>query len=60
MKYKQKIEITLERRDDGGLRIYSDDVPGLILSGRHPDRVMGTILDALNALKAWEENHESR
>ena len=51
--YKDKLTLTLERREDGGLRVYSDDVPGLILSGRNPDKVMATVLDAINALKGW-------
>jgi hypothetical protein len=30
-----KIVVVFERRADGGLRVYSDDVPGFVLS--HPD-----------------------
>jgi len=49
-----KIIVTLESRDDGGLRAYSDDVPGFVLS--HPNReavledirpVLETILSAM-------------
>ncbi len=52
-RYREKLTITLERRKDGGLYVSSDEVPGLILSGRDPAKVMATVVSALIALKAW-------
>lgn len=34
----KSITVYLEPREDGGLRVWSDDLPGLILSG--PDQVV--------------------
>jgi hypothetical protein len=44
------ITVTLEDREDKGLRVYSDDLPGLILSG--PDRaaVAALIIPSIQAL----------
>lgn len=36
-----KATVTFERRGDGGLRVYSNDIPGLILSGRDAGEVLG-------------------
>lgn len=48
------ITLKLERRpQDGGLRVYSDDVPGLVLSGPDPDKVMADVMPALRGLGAW-------
>lgn len=33
------VSLTIEKRDDGGLRIWSDDLPGLVLSGADPMEV---------------------
>lgn len=52
---RREITIRLIRREDDGLRIYSEDVPGLILSGPDPDEVMANVLPALQELKAWGE-----
>ncbi len=43
----KKITLTLEPREDGGLRVYSDDVPGLILSNKHQLAVLYDIVPAL-------------
>lgn len=43
-----KVVVCFERRPDGGLRVYSDDVPGLVLS--HTD-VDGVLEDVVGALK---------
>lgn len=48
------VNICLERRPDGGLRVWSPSVPGLILSGPEPDKVMLDILPALAVLTAQE------
>ena len=42
--------VTLEDRDDGGLLVYSDDLPGLILSGPDKHAVCGCIAPAIQAL----------
>jgi hypothetical protein len=45
-----EITIHLAPRDDGGIRIWSDDVPGLILSGPDALTVISDIGPALKAL----------
>ena len=45
-----KIIVTLEPRDDGGLRAYSDDVPGFVLSNRDPSIVLSDVPAALAAI----------
>lgn len=37
---EQEIVIKLAPRNDGGVRVWSDDVPGLALSGREQDLVL--------------------
>ena len=44
------VVVTLEDREDGGLRVYSDDLPGLILSGPNRDLVVEKIAPAIWAL----------
>jgi hypothetical protein len=39
-----KIVVCFERRDDGGLRAWSDDVPGLVLSHKDADGVLADVL----------------
>lgn len=46
-----RVVLVLEQRPDGGLRVYSDDVPGLILSGPEPSKVVRDIPTALEVLK---------
>ena len=50
----REINIKLLPREDGGLRVCSDDVPGLILSGANQLDVLASIGPALEAL------HESQ
>jgi len=45
-----KVTVTFERREDGGLRVYSDDVPGFVLSGPNPHAVLDDVVPALTAL----------
>jgi hypothetical protein len=45
-----EIRLAFKRRDDGGLRVWSDDVPGLILSGADRAAVVRDIGPALAAL----------
>lgn len=46
------ITLKMQRREDGGLRVWSDKVNGLILSGAKPEEVMAQIWPGLVALKA--------
>jgi hypothetical protein len=46
-----KFTVTLERRFDGGLRVYSDDLPGFILSGPDPQKVMADVIPAIQVLQ---------
>jgi hypothetical protein len=45
-----KIVVTLERREDGGLRAYSQDVPGFVLSNKNPAVVLSDIAVALETI----------
>ena len=45
-----KIKVFLEERPDGGLRAWSDDVPGFVLSHRDADSVIGDVPVALAAI----------
>ena len=45
-----KITVHFERRDDGGLSIRSDDLPGLHLSHRDPSLVLNDVERALEVL----------
>jgi hypothetical protein len=44
------LTVTLEDREDGGLRVYSDDLPGLILSGPNKPAVFESIPQAIQVL----------
>lgn len=44
------IRISLERRADGGLRVWSEDVRGLVLSHSDPKKVIEDVLPALDTL----------
>ncbi len=44
------VTVTLLDREDGGLRVFSNDLPGLILSGADRDKVCGLIAPAIQAL----------
>lgn len=45
-----QIVVNFERRPDGGLRAYCNEVPGFILSNRDPDKVMGAVEDVLEVI----------
>ena len=49
------ITIMYQPRGDGGLRVKSDDVPGLHLSGADPDEVWADIKPAIEML--FRDNH---
>jgi hypothetical protein len=46
----QKVVVIFEPRPDGGLRVYSDDVPGFVLSHPDPDAVMNDVEPALEGI----------
>jgi hypothetical protein len=45
-----KITVCFEPREDGGLRAYSDDVPGLVLSSTDIDGVLEDVPAALSVI----------
>jgi hypothetical protein len=45
-----KIVVIYERRHDGGLRVYSDDVPGFLLSHKDRDAVLKDVIPALEGI----------
>lgn len=44
------VTVTLEDRGDGGLRVSSEELPGLILSGANKDSVFRQIETAIKAI----------
>jgi hypothetical protein len=52
----REITIKLLPREDGGVRVCSDDVPGLILSGPDPLKVLADIGPALKILFHYRKN----
>lgn len=44
------VTVTLEDREDGGLQVHSDDLPGLILSGANRAKVAAAIIPAIEAI----------
>jgi len=49
--------IVLEPREDGGLHVWSDDLPGLILSGADQEAVLSDIDIAIIALQKYRAEH---
>jgi hypothetical protein len=47
---KRIINVTLADRQDGGVRIWSDDIPGLVLSGLNRAKVIADIEPAVRAI----------
>ena len=45
-----KITVCFEPRPDGGLRAYSDDVPGLVLSSVNIDGILEDVTEALKII----------
>lgn len=52
-----KITVTFEKRDDGGLRVWSADVPGLVLSHADVDAVLEDVKTALEVLLSEQLGH---
>ena len=42
--------VVFEDRDDGGLRVYSDDVPGFVLSHSDREAVMADMIPAMETI----------
>lgn len=51
------VNITLEDRPDGGLRVSSEELPGLILSGSNKGQVLSAIEPAVRTLLAMKGEH---
>ena len=47
---KQKIRVIIENRDDSGVNVSSDDLPGLILSGKNRIAILASIETAARAI----------
>ncbi len=45
-----KVQVCIERRDDGGLRVWSDDLPELVLSHADAEAVIADIPRAMEAI----------
>jgi hypothetical protein len=45
-----KVTVVFEQREDGGLRAYSEDVPGFVLSGPDANAVFEDVIPALEML----------
>lgn len=45
------VTLRLDYREDGGLRVSSPDMPGLILSGEDRDAVMRQVIPAIDAIR---------
>lgn len=50
-----KVVVTFDPREDGGLRAYSKDVPGFVLSNSDPEKVIEGVVPALEFIlsKTW-------
>jgi len=49
---KHEVQIHIEPRDDGGLRVWSDDLPELVLSRTDPKLVMADLPAAIEVILA--------
>lgn len=52
-----RISVTIERREDGGLFVYSDDLPGFVLSHLDAEAVLADIEPALSAFMSHMFKH---
>jgi hypothetical protein len=52
----EKVTVHFERRSDGGLRCWSDDVPGLVLSHSDPRLVLADVIPALELLLSHRQD----
>jgi len=44
------IKVNIEYREDGGIRVWSDDLPGLVLSGKNRAGIIADIEPAARAI----------
>jgi hypothetical protein len=51
-----KLTVCFERRPDGGLRAYSDDVPGLVLSHADAGAVLDDVTTAIEVILSHRLN----
>ncbi|MCA6121254.1 hypothetical protein J6500_04945 [Bradyrhizobium sp. WSM 1704] len=51
-----KVTVCFESRPDGGLRAWSDDVPGLVLSHTNIDGVLEDVTEALSVILSHQFN----
>lgn len=49
---KRIVTVMLEEPPEGGMRVYSDELPGLILSGPNKAKIISAIEPAVRALLA--------
>ena len=54
----KKMTIVLEPREDGGLRVWSDDLPGLVLSGSDQEAVLSDLDIAIIELQRYRQLHK--
>jgi hypothetical protein len=54
-----KLTVCFEKRPDGGLRAWSDDVPGLVLSHIDADSVLEDVPQALKLILSHQWNTET-
>ena len=45
-----KVTVHIKRRRDGGLRVWSDELPGLVLSSRDPEQVLADVAPAIEVI----------
>ncbi|KMO33874.1 hypothetical protein VP06_15580 [Methylobacterium aquaticum] len=53
-----KIVVFFERREDGGLRAWSEQVPGFLLSHRSADAVLSDVQPALEGILSAQLGYE--
>ena len=51
-----KVTVCFEQRDDGGLRAWSEEVPGLVLSHTDIDGVLADVTEALRVILSHRFN----
>ena len=54
------IRVTFDRRDGGGLRAWSADAPGLVLSSADPAAVIGDLASAVETIVAERTGYRVR
>lgn len=52
--HKWVVQIFVAERPDGGMRVWSDELPGLVLSGPDPSAVGADIFRAIQVLREYK------